>query len=110
MDLPQAALIDLDDTILDDSSAVDACWHEACAAASPRPAGVSTEKLLQAITRQRDWFWSDPGRHREGRLDLRAATCSIVEGAFGDLGLEDRDLAAQGSRALTGICAKNGLA
>ncbi len=95
MDLPKAALIDLDDTILDDSSVTEACWHEVCAAVSPRLAGISTGELLQAITRQRDWFWSDPGRHRDGRLDMRAATRSIVERAFGDLGLEDLELAAQ---------------
>lgn len=93
-DLPQAALIDLDDTILDDSGRAEECWRDACAGAAGI-AGIETQGLYEAITRQRDWYWSDPERHREGRLDLRAATRRIVLAAFADFGLDLPDLARE---------------
>ncbi|HKY21840.1 MAG TPA: hypothetical protein VJM31_11550 [Vicinamibacterales bacterium] len=34
--LPRALLLDLDDTILDDSSSVDGCWREACVGEAAR--------------------------------------------------------------------------
>lgn len=93
MNLPRAALIDLDDTILDDSGQADACWHEACALAS-NSAGIEAQALFETIARQREWFWSDPERHREGRLDLRAATRQIVRQAFAELGLDQPEMTA----------------
>jgi len=76
--LPKAMLIDLDDTILDDSSNVDSAWAEAC-----KLADLPQEPLLEAIYTARDWYWSDPVRHKEGRVALRAASARIVEMALG---------------------------
>lgn len=90
---PRAILIDLDDTLLDDSSNVDACWTGACAAAGPRLPGAGLRRLRAAIDRQSSWFWSDPKRHRAGRLDLRRTTRAILEQAFAGLGIDDIDLA-----------------
>jgi len=93
--LPDAIIFDLDDTILDDSGSVDACWREVCDAAALRIDGIHPDTLLAEIERHRDWFWSDPARHREGRLDLRAATTLIVTQAFEGLGLDRPDLARE---------------
>lgn len=71
-------LIDLDDTILDDSSNVNTAWKEAC-----KLADLPQAPLLTAIFKARDWYWSDPSRHKEGRVDLRAASTRIVEMALG---------------------------
>jgi putative hydrolase of the HAD superfamily len=88
MQLPEAIILDLDDTIIDDSGAVDACWEEACREAVLRIDGLDASALHLAIEDQRDWYWSDPGRHREGRLDLRAASTLIVDQALGVLGYD----------------------
>src|SRR3990172_10885481 len=89
---PRAMLIDLDDTILDDSGAVDACWREACSSAAANlPVGPDT--VLAAIEKQRDRFWSDAHLHRQGRLGLRAATRRIVREAFSELGLDHDSIA-----------------
>ncbi len=90
---PQAILIDLDDTLLDDTSNVDVCWADACAIAESRLPGVDTRRLRAEIDERNSWFWSDPKRHRSGRLDLRANTRSILEHVFANLGIDDTDLA-----------------
>ena len=90
---PRAILIDLDDTLLDDTSNVDACWDDACAAAAPRLPGVSVGRLRAEIDKLTSWYWSDPKRHRAGRLDLRAVRHHIIELVFAELGIDDNGLA-----------------
>jgi putative hydrolase of the HAD superfamily len=88
MQLPDAIIFDLDDTIVDDSSAVVACWEQSLREAAVSIPGYNTEQLWTAIEQERDWYWGDPARHREGRLDLRAASTRIVEQALVSLGHE----------------------
>ncbi len=88
-------LIDLDDTILDDSSSVDDCWWEACTRGTQQLDGTDATTLLAAIETHRDWFWSDPERHQEGRLDLRAASRGIVQAALEGLGYDLPELARE---------------
>ena len=93
--LPQAIIFDLDDTILDDSSQVEACWQEACREAAGALGGVDPMALRAAIKREADWYWSDPGRHREGRMDLRSASAGIVARALAELGFDAADIARE---------------
>ncbi|HET8944712.1 MAG TPA: HAD family hydrolase [Dehalococcoidia bacterium] len=97
MNHPQAIIFDLDDTLLDDSSQVEACWQEACGEAAARLAGLDQVALRAAIKQEADWYWSDPDRHREGRLDLRAATAGIVARALSAMGIDRPDLARETS-------------
>jgi putative hydrolase of the HAD superfamily len=90
--LPKAFLLDLDDTIIDDSSAVDLCWREA-AQAGADDSGISADRLLTAIRQSAHWFWSDPERHRIGRLSLLEARIEVVRLALTELGVENRELA-----------------
>ncbi|MCH7488862.1 MAG: HAD family hydrolase, partial [Chloroflexi bacterium] len=90
---PRAILIDLDDTLLDDTSYVNVCWADACAVAEARLPGVDIKRLRVTIDKLSSWFWSDPKRHRTGRLDLRRITRAILEQVFAKLGINDRDLA-----------------
>ena len=90
---PRAILIDLDDTLVDDSSNVDACWADACVLAETRLPGIDTRRLRATIDERNSWFWSDPRRHRSGRLDLRANTRTLLEHVFANLGIDDTDLA-----------------
>jgi putative hydrolase of the HAD superfamily len=91
---PRGLLIDLDDTILDDSGSVDACWMHACRTYEARVPGVTAERLYEAVRQAGEWFWSDAERHRLGRLHLEAARAEVVALALDKLGQPDRQLAA----------------
>ena len=99
--LPRVLLLDLDDTILDDSGAVDASWRQAIAEHAPA-AGLDAAVLRTEILRASEWYWADPERHRVGRADLLAARTGIVAEALGALGRPDHELArAIGERYAT---------
>lgn len=90
---PRAVLLDLDDTILDDSSGVITCWRDACVAHQSRMNGLDAGVVFDAIDRMREWYWSDPERHRAGRLELAWARGEVVRLALAELGVEDEELA-----------------
>jgi len=78
----KALLVDLDDTLLDYSGGVDACWEAACEAAAPN---VERAALLAALIDTRQWFWSDPERHRRERVDMVGAWTKIAARALEEL-------------------------
>jgi putative hydrolase of the HAD superfamily len=90
MTLPATILLDLDDTILDDTGAVGDCWRRACAEDVVDPAAL--EETVLAVSA---WYWGDPDRHRTGRADLLAATTTVVELALERLGRPDAEAAAR---------------
>src|SRR5579885_2337177 len=96
---PRAILFDLDDTLLMDSANAEECWLSACQRCCPPTGAIEPEALLAAIHTYRDWFWSDPERHRQGRLDLEAARYAIVAGALLQLGIEHPTLASAVAQA-----------
>jgi putative hydrolase of the HAD superfamily len=105
--VPKAILLDLDDTILDDSGDTARCWREACLAHVADLGGEGASALVLAIERVRRWYWADAERHRVGRLDLDAARREIVELALREVRLECADLAGLGEdAALTALAAK----
>lgn len=81
-------LVDLDDTIVDGSAVVD-CWKVACECGPPDV----EPQILAEILRLRDWYWSDPVRHRQGRLDLSAARRHIAGLALVNVGCDVPGLA-----------------
>lgn len=93
--LPPALLIDLDDTILDDSAGADASWERVTTRYVPDGAPFSASDLKAAIQRARDWYWDDAERHRAGRLDLDRARQTIVTTALASLGMKGADDLAQ---------------
>ena len=92
--LPPVILLDLDDTILDDTGGASAAWEQACIE-SGAPDG-----LYDAIRSAGAWFWSDADRHREGRADLGRARATIVATALETLGLPDDGLSERISTRL----------
>lgn len=87
MTLPTAILLDLDDTIIAwDIGAAD-CWKSLCTRFAPE-IGIDADQLLAGISRSREWFWSDPERHKSGRHDLRFARRQVVDRAFRELQLD----------------------
>jgi putative hydrolase of the HAD superfamily len=93
--LPDAVLLDLDDTILNDSGNVEQCWREACLEYTSDLNSLDPAVLLEAIDRTRGWFWSDAERHREGRLDLDAARREIVRLSLAAVGVDHPTVAGQ---------------
>ena len=88
---PLALLVDLDDTIVSDSDRAESNWAAAVKAAVavvPFPA----EAVLRAIEIERDWYWSDPERHRIGRSYLIAARRSIVTAALRRAAIPEADM------------------
>jgi len=89
--LPLVLLIDLDDTIIDDSgnpATVERLWRAACDEPAVL-AGLDPDALYQTIERYRTWYWADPERARVGRADLRAAGAHFVDQALRTLGVAD---------------------
>ncbi len=91
--LPAGMLVDLDDTIIDDSGSMQ-CWVEVCSQAADRLNAITGERLFAAIDARRQWLWSDPEALVTGE-QLRETTVRIVTIALGDLGIESPDLARQ---------------
>jgi putative hydrolase of the HAD superfamily len=87
--LPPTLLLDLDDTILDDSAGAEICWAQVTARYAPNLAPRSASDFIAAIQRTRDWFWNDPERNRAGRMSLQAARRLIVAEALTSLGMKD---------------------
>ncbi len=82
MDLANALILDLDDTILDAYGNPDEVWRRRCREFADRLGAVTPGQLHGAIVQSREWFWADAGRARRGRLDLREARRHGVRGAF----------------------------
>jgi putative hydrolase of the HAD superfamily len=91
-ELPRVLLLDLDDTILDDSGARDRCWQETCEEAARRNPAVDVDSLLTEIDRVREEFWSDRDRHRAWRVRLAEAYGEIVTESLAAVGVADRPL------------------
>lgn len=87
----KALLLDLDDTLLDYSGGVDLCWEQACVTAVP---SVEQARLLQALVEVRQWFWSDPVRHRRERVDMLRAWTRIAAAALERCGADTGRAAA----------------
>lgn len=93
--LPQAVLLDLDDTILDDTGSVHRCWRDACVTHRALLEAIDPDVLHETILRLGAWYWSDPDRHRTGRLDLMSARSTIVQMALADSGKDLPEVAAR---------------
>jgi putative hydrolase of the HAD superfamily len=85
--LPPLLLFDLDDTIVTFEQHGPPAWREVCEAAAGR-CGVSAGTLYCELQRVADSYWSDPDRHRMGRLDLDNTRRRLASQAFAKLGVD----------------------
>ena len=90
--LPSVLLLDLDDTILDDTGSRAMCWRETCLEAARRRPEIDPDALQREIDDVRVRFWSDPDEHRRWRIRLAEAFGEIVVEALANLGVDDRPL------------------
>lgn len=96
--LPPVLLLDLDDTILADSLGANACWEAVCDAYAPDTAPYTSAQVRAAIDDYRRWYWDDPQRHRDGRMDLNAARAHIVTVALQRMGVPEERAASLGAQ------------
>src|SRR5436309_15959214 len=87
--LPKAILFDMDDTILAYSHNTDHSWQVICNSFASRIENIKPEVIFSAIKASAVSYWSDPERHRKGRLHLDLARQEIVAGALRQLDRED---------------------
>jgi len=98
-----ALLLDMDDTILVYDAACDPAWEEALIRGLPpalRNRTADFEDFMRFFTIYKEAFWSDPERHRRGRLDLAATRAEIVRGALEERGLSAGEEAAAIGKAI----------
>lgn len=92
MNMPEVIIFDLDDTIITWDAVAAEFWLRACRDAGkdePYDMAVVAESIRQAGS----WYWSDPERHRHGRLRLFETRCAVARLAFERLGIDRPDLA-----------------
>lgn len=89
---PRAILVDLDDTILDTTQSATRVWQltaEAFEDEIGQPAAVFNPILDQS----RVWYWSDPERNRQGRLDVQRSRIEVTHHGLRQLGIDNVALA-----------------
>ncbi|TVY08634.1 HAD family hydrolase [Paenibacillus cremeus] len=98
--LPKAILLDMDDTILayDQGVDTDGCWRKSIQDHLAGENNVNPEDLLLRIKERASWHWSDPERHRVGRLDLYKARQEIIGAALMKFNIDDQALAGNIAR------------
>ena len=93
--LPKAILFDMDDTLLTYTITLESAWKQACEISAKETKTFTADELLYQINIVREWYWSDPERHRLGRLNLLGARIAFVRMALKKLGCEDENSAVE---------------
>lgn len=83
----------MDDTILAYSNNSDHSWQVVITCFVGRVGNIKPEALHKAIKESAAAYWSDPERHRLGRLNLDATRQQIVASALRQLDINDVSLA-----------------
>jgi putative hydrolase of the HAD superfamily len=99
MPRPKAILFDLDDTLISSSGDRQEVWSEALAPHLHRFAERTEAELTREIEAELRWFWSDPVRHRAGRLNIAQTRLDVIGTVLARLGIADATLAADLSEA-----------
>ncbi len=89
MTTPAGVFFDLDDTIVAFEAVADDSWNRAIAKNAGRLGALAPETVFQALRASAREYWSDPDRHRRGRLDLNGARRQIVFAGLSALGVSD---------------------
>jgi putative hydrolase of the HAD superfamily len=85
--LKRAVIFDLDDTLVAFEPVSEPSWIQVCREYTQTGSGVKAQRIFEAIKKHSDWYWDDDSRHRQGRLNIKAARRSIVTAAFRELSL-----------------------
>jgi len=93
--LPSAILFDMDETLLTNTLPIDEAWQQACQTSVKENKTLQADALFEQISIVREWYWSDPERHRLGRLNLLKARTEVVSIALAKLGNRDEKTVAR---------------
>ena len=88
----RAILFDLDDTIATWDAVAEQSWQEVCRRFAPL-FEREPDQLYATIKEVREWYLSDPERHRYMRLNLIAYRREVVAMSFASLGITAPELA-----------------
>ena len=91
---PKAILFDLDDTLISSSGERQEVWAETFQPHAHRMPGCVHDELVKALEAELRWFWSDPVRHREGRLDMTRTRARVLGAVLTKFGIDDAVLVA----------------
>lgn len=83
--LPKAILFDLDNTLARYKVSQESAWKKAFEIAADDLDFSRTDELLNVVNTVRKWYWSDPERHRAGRLNMNDARKTILRMALKEL-------------------------
>lgn len=89
---PEAILFDLDDTIITGEVGTEDLWRDLCFRYAKHIKGLDGEVLFLEVNKSRIWYWDDPDRHREKRLNLIQARRELVAFAFSKLGIRNEEV------------------
>jgi putative hydrolase of the HAD superfamily len=87
----RSVFLDLDDTLVAFDAVTEPSWREVCGWYCAGKPGLDPAILYGRIQERSTQYWSDPERHRAGRLDIVAARALITGEVFAGLGLPARD-------------------
>jgi len=90
----------MDDTLLDYTTSGRKCWQELFLEYAPR-FGVTVEQLSTVHQQVSNLYWSDPERHRLGRLDLKIARRKVLRLVMEKLGSNQQALGDEMADAFT---------
>ncbi|MEM9913898.1 MAG: HAD family hydrolase [Planctomycetota bacterium] len=93
-DLPRAILFDLDDTILDTTLSATRVWR-LTAKAFEEEIGQPAEVFDPILDAARVWYWADPHRNQQGRLDVQKSRIEVTHHGLLELGIDDYALATR---------------
>jgi putative hydrolase of the HAD superfamily len=92
---PEAICFDLDDTIIAFEAVTQIAWQRVCHAFVQKNPIFDEQALLGSISAMSAWYWSDPERHRIGRLNMAATRRMLVKTALEKLGCRDESFAVE---------------
>ena len=92
---PEAALFDLDDTILWTSKDVEEDWSIVCEHFQLEFLGRDPKLVQTAIRDYREWYWSDDHRHHTGRLNPMTTLVDNVHEALKMLGVDNSTISEE---------------
>jgi putative hydrolase of the HAD superfamily len=98
---PEALIIDLDGTLLDDAGPSGPLWDEALADTFPYWPVEMRAEAVRAIQVEALGFWSDPDRHRWGRLHMVESRARIAGRVLIPRGWADRSTAERVAQSFT---------
>lgn len=91
--LPKVILFDLDDTLISFDGVSNQAWNKSCIQLIERyRLNIDSDTLVEYIRNARERYWSNPERHKIGRINLLTARRKIAALAMEKLNIYNKDI------------------